>query len=68
MEALHAIQRLSLLRVPVPELERRIGYRFHSSLDRSTIGDLCEAEGCNVSLRICTYIKKLTENLSTNLR
>jgi len=34
--------------VPVPELERRIGYRFHSNLDRSTIGDLCEAEGCNM--------------------
>lgn len=34
--------------VPVSELERRIGYRFHSSLERSAIGDLCEAEGCNM--------------------
>ena len=52
----------SLFRVPVSELERRIGYRFHSSLERSAIGDLCEAEGCNVSLG-SKYTNYLTENI-----
>ena len=57
----------SLFRVPVSELERRIGYRFHSSLERSAIGDLCEAEGCNVSLG-SKYTNHLLKIFCTNFR
>ena len=35
-------------KVDLKKLERESGLTFHPELDRSTVGDLCKEDGCNL--------------------
>lgn len=37
---------LAEFKVPLIDLERKVGLRFHSRLDRKSVKDLCSVEGC----------------------
>ena len=40
--------RLVDFQIPLSDLERKVGFRFHVQLDRNNVSDLCSVDGCSI--------------------